>query len=413
MGSAFGDSVELRAAAAVYGRGRETARPLLMGSVKTNIGHLECAAGMASLIKSVLAMNHGLIPRHLHFDEPNPHLDWDDHPVRVTSQATPWPRHPDRAPLAGISAFGFTGANVHVVVEGHGAPDDAFPVPVEAPPAGSAQAVPAVAPVAKTFTPRVTRLLPLSGKTGEALQELADRYLSWLDVHAGARTAEESALTPMRADMAWTAGVGRSHFAHRAAIAFHDVASLRDGLLALREDGGRAQPVASTTPTKVAFAYAGQASSCLGAGWTLYECEPAVREVLDRCDAIMREERGASLLDEMFGRGRGEKKGKTARHGRAPRSTPFNARSRRCGGAWGSGRPWRSGRMWERSRRRRRPTCSAWKMGCGWLPPRAPGPMRGLEHAPPESARDAAEDRSRGHLAGAAVTCAGQRRHGA
>ena len=306
MGSAFGDSVELRAAAAVYGRGRETARPLLMGSVKTNIGHLECAAGMASLIKSVLAMNHGLIPRHLHFDEPNPHLDWDDHPVRVTSQATPWPRYPDRAPLAGISAFGFTGANVHVVVEGHGAPDDAFPVPVEAPPAGSAQAVPAVASVAKTFTPRVTRLLPLSGKTGEALQELADRYLSWLDVHAGARTAEESALTPMLADMAWTAGVGRSHFAHRAAIAFHDVASLRDGLLALREDGGRAQPVASTKPTKVAFAYAGQASSCLGAGWTLYECEPAVREVLDRCDAIMREERGASLLDEMFGRGREE-----------------------------------------------------------------------------------------------------------
>ena len=306
MGSAFGDSVELRAAAAVYGRGRETARSLLMGSVKTNIGHLECAAGMASLIKSVLAMNHGLIPRHLYFDEPNPHLDWDDLPVRVTSEATPWPRYPDRAPLAGISAFGFTGANVHVVVEGHGAPDDTFPVPVEALPAGSAQAVPAVSSVAETFTPRATRLLPLSGKTGEALQELADRYLSWLDVHAGALTADDSAQAPMLADMAWTAGVGRSHFAHRAAILFHDVASLRDGLLAVRGNGCRAQPVASTTPTKVAFAYAGQASSCLGASRTLYECEPAVREVLDRCNAIMREERGASLLDEMFGRGREE-----------------------------------------------------------------------------------------------------------
>ena len=307
MGSALGDSVELRAAAAVYGRGRETARPLLVGSVKTNIGHLECAAGMASLIKSVLAMNHGLIPRHLHFDEPNPHLDWDDLRVRVTSEATPWPRHPDRAPLAGISAFGLTGANVHVLVEGHGAPEDAFPVPVEAPPAGSAQAVPAVASVAETFTPRATRLLPLSAKTGEALQELADRYLSWLDAHAGALAAEDSALAPMLADMAWAAGVGRSHFAHRAAIVFHDAASLRDGLRALREDGGQAQPVASTAPTKVAFAYAGQGSSCLGAGRTLYECEPTVREVLDRCDAIMRKERGASLLDEVFGRGRGEK----------------------------------------------------------------------------------------------------------
>ena len=307
MGSAFGDSVELRAAAAVYGRRRESARPLLMGSVKTNIGHLECAAGMASLIKSVLAMNHGLIPKHLHFDEPNPHLDWDDLPVRVASEATPWPRHPDRAPLAGISAFGFTGANVHVVVEGHGVPDDAVPVSVEAPPAGSPQAVPAVASVAETFTLRATRLLPLSAKTGEALQELADRYLSWLDMHAGTLTAEDSALAPMLADMAWTAGVGRSQFAHRAAIVFHDVASLRDGLLALREDGGRARPAASTTPTKVAFAYAGQASSCLGASRTLYECEPAVRQVLDRCDAIMREERGASLLDQMFGHGRGEK----------------------------------------------------------------------------------------------------------
>ena len=306
MGSAFGDSVELRAAAAVYGRGRETERPLLMGSVKTNIGHLECAAGMASLIKSVLAMNHGVIPRHLHFDEPNPHLDWDDLRLRVASEATPWPRYPDRAPLAGISAFGLTGANAHVVVEGHGVPDAAFPAAADEPPAGSAQAVPAAVSVAETFRPRTARLLPLSGSSGEALQELADRYLSWLDQHAGALTAEDSALPPMLADMAWTAGVGRSHLAHRAAIAFHDVASLRDGLLALREDGGRAKSVAPATPTRVAFAYAGQASSCLGAGWALYECEPAAREVLDRCDAIMREERGASLLDEMFGRGRGE-----------------------------------------------------------------------------------------------------------
>ena len=308
MGSAFGDSVELRAAAAVYGRGRETARPLLMGSVKTNIGHLECAAGMAGLIKSVLAMNHGLIPRHLHFHEPNPHLDWDDLGLQVTSEATPWPRSPDRAPLAGISAFGLTGANVHVVVEGHGMTHGAYPVAADTPRVGSAQAVAASASVAETFTPRAARLLPLSGKTAEALQELADRYLCWLDLHAGALTTDDdSTMAPTLADMAWTAGVGRNHFAHRAAIAFHDVASLRDGLLALRGDGGRAQPAASATPTRVAFAYAGQAASCLGAGRTLYECEPAVRGVLDRCDAIMREERGASLLDEILRHGHGEK----------------------------------------------------------------------------------------------------------
>ena len=103
----------------------------------------------------------------------------------------------------------------------------------------------------------------------------------------------------MLADMAWTAGVGRSHFDYRAGVVFGDVASLRDGLKTLAEVEERSQPLAAT---KVAFAYTGEGSQWVGMGQALYECEPVVRAVLDRCDAILREERGASLLDAMFDR---------------------------------------------------------------------------------------------------------------
>ena len=293
-GSALGDPIEVQAAAAVYGRGREADRPLLIGSVKTNIGHLETAAGVAGLIKTVLAMKRGLIPRQLHFRDPNPHLDWERLPVRVTAEDTDWPLRPDRPPRAAVSAFGVSGTNAHVVVEGYEAADGA------ALPAGSAQPVTVSEPLAdlplaeEGFTGRGMRFLPLSGKEDGALRDLARQYSSWLDEHADAGTAEA-----VLADMAWTAGVGRSHFDYRAGVVFGDVASLRDGLKTLVEGEERPQPVAAT---KVAFAYTGEGSQWVGMGQALYECEPVVRAVLDRCDAILREERGASLLDVMFGR---------------------------------------------------------------------------------------------------------------
>ena len=121
-GTELGDSIELRALASVYGRGRDAERPLLMGSVKTNIGHTEWAAGMASLIKAVLAMHRGVIPPHLHFRDPNPNFDWERMPVRVTSDTTPWPTPSDRPPLSAVNAFGLSGANAHVVLEGYGKP---------------------------------------------------------------------------------------------------------------------------------------------------------------------------------------------------------------------------------------------------------------------------------------------------
>ncbi|MCY4644059.1 MAG: type I polyketide synthase, partial [Bacteriovoracales bacterium] len=118
-GSPLGDPIEVQAAATVYGEGRGWDRPLLMGSVKGNIGHLESAAGMAGLIKTVLSIKRKIIPRQLHFNRPSPQLNWDLWPVRVVAQMEDWPLENDRHPLAGISAFGLSGANAHVIIEGH------------------------------------------------------------------------------------------------------------------------------------------------------------------------------------------------------------------------------------------------------------------------------------------------------
>ena len=116
-GTGLGDPIELQAAAAVLCAGRPADRPLLLGSVKTNIGHLEAAAGVAGLIKVVLAMQHGIIPPHLHFQRPNDHIRWEELPVAVTAAPTPWGRDRKR-PVAAVSSFGFSGTNAHVILEG-------------------------------------------------------------------------------------------------------------------------------------------------------------------------------------------------------------------------------------------------------------------------------------------------------
>ena len=301
-GSELGDPIEVQAAAAVYGRERDGDRPLLIGSVKTNIGHLESAAGVAALIKVVLAMRRGLIPKHLHFSDPNPHLDWDRLPVRVVSEATDWPSAPDRPPLAGVSAFGISGTNAHVVVEGYGNPADGAPAPEGVPQPVAVPLPGAVAALPQpgdTLTARGTRLLPLSGKSAPSLRMLAGRYLAWLDEREPALAADGSAPGPALSDLAWTAGVGRSHFDHRAAVAFEDCGSLREGLQAVAAADGDCEPV---TPTKVAFAYAGRGNGWIGTGEALYASEPAVRAVLDRCEEVFGDVRNASLLDVMFGR---------------------------------------------------------------------------------------------------------------
>ena len=118
-GTEAGDPIELQAAAAVYGAGRDPGRPLLGESVKTNIGHLEPASGIAGFIKTMLAMRRRIIPAHLHFRTPNPRLDWGRLPVRIATEPTEWPRLDDKPMLAGVSAYGMSGTNSHVVIQGY------------------------------------------------------------------------------------------------------------------------------------------------------------------------------------------------------------------------------------------------------------------------------------------------------
>src|SRR5690606_40249073 len=115
-GTPLGDPIEVQALGAVLGEGRSAAQALPIGSVKTNIGHLEAAAGLAGVVKTVLAMQRGEIPPHLHFQRGNPHIAWAALPVAVPTQATPWPAAEGRR-FAGVSAFGFSGTNAHAVLE--------------------------------------------------------------------------------------------------------------------------------------------------------------------------------------------------------------------------------------------------------------------------------------------------------
>ena len=196
-GSAFGDAVEMNAAATVYGTGRRDERPLLVGSVKTNIGHLECASAVAGLIKTVLAMNQGQIPKHLHLSEPSEQIDWDRLPVRVTTDMTDWPVTAGRPRLAGVNSFAISGANAHLVLEGYDTP------PGEAP-----------ATTGEVQPEHRMRLLPLSAHSEEALRELAAGFLSWLDERVRklpARATPRHRCWPTwRGPQAWDVPISRS-----------------------------------------------------------------------------------------------------------------------------------------------------------------------------------------------------------
>ena len=307
-GTAVGDPIEIDAVAAVYGRARTADNPLLIGSVKTNVGHLESAAGVAGLMKAVLVVNQGVIPKHLHFEDPNPRVDWDGLPLKITSEMIDWPDDRRRPRLAGVNSFGISGTNAHLVVEEHhGSEERSEAIRGTDEVAGRGMAVEVALPDGLSHlavpeqesAPRRSRLLPISGKSPAALRELAARYLNWLSERENEFSSDSAALESSLSDMAWTAGVGRSHFDVREGVVFRDAGSLRAQLEALAA-GEESAPRCGAA--RVAFAYTGQGSQWIGMGQTLYESEPVARAVLDRCEAVFVEERGASLLDVMFGR---------------------------------------------------------------------------------------------------------------
>jgi acyl transferase domain-containing protein/acyl carrier protein len=268
-GTALGDPVELRAAWRVLGPGRHPGNPLHVGSVKSNVGHCESAAGIVGVIKTVLALRHGVIPANLHFDTPNPHVPWADMDVRVVDAPLAWPAG-DEPRIAGVSGFGFTGTNGHVVLSE--APDDDRPA----------------APGGARHEPL---LLPLSAPDAPGLERLGDAWQRWLTDTADGAVATAAA----------TAGAGRAHFPYRRALLGHDRTQL---LTALRGAPARSGPARAP---RIAFLFSGQGSQYHGMGRELYETEPVFRDVFDACDRVLAPALGASLAElTLYGTERAE-----------------------------------------------------------------------------------------------------------
>ena len=276
-GTPLGDPIEVQAAAAVYGAGRQPNRPLLIGSAKTNIGHLESAAGVAGLIKVVLSLQHEMLPQNLHFHHPSSHIPWDSLPVHVVDEPTPWPAS-ERPRRAGVSSFGFTGTNAHVLIE-------------EAPQLSAADEIADDPTTAQTEAP-LSAVLPLSARSADGLVALAQRYADWLDEHP------ESGF----ADVCFTAGVGRSHFEHRAAVVADSVTEARmllDDLVANRQRPGVLRGQCTDPPTTAWF-FPGQGSQYPGMARELFESEPVFADTVRQCARAVDPMLPRPLLDVMF-----------------------------------------------------------------------------------------------------------------
>lgn len=271
-GTVLGEPIEVGALDAVYGKNRSPDHPLLIGSVKTNIGHLEAASGIASLMKVVLAMQHNQIPAHLHFQDPNPHIEWDQLSLQVATKPTVWQRG-EQPRLAGVSAFGFSGTNAHLILED-----------------------PPLLPEPPNEVERPLHLLTLSAKTESALQQLIKHYHQYL-------TANPNLNLP---DLCFSANVGRSHFSFRLAIIAASVPELQQKLTDVQTKPETSPIAKVASPPKIAFLFPGEGSDYPEMGRQLYETQPTFRQTLDHCSEICQSYWEQPLIEWMYSTGERE-----------------------------------------------------------------------------------------------------------
>jgi len=284
-GTLLGDPIEAKALAGVVARDRDPEHPLLVGSVKSNVGHLEAAAGVTGLIKAALMLHHRYVPASLHYERPNPHIPFADLHLRVADHAQPWP-DPSRRLVAGVSSFGFGGTNAHLVLAEAPAP---APVPA-----------PAVAADGETRAEAAPRpeLRTLSARSPEALTALAERYAHFLATDGAGLTARE---------VAAVAALRRSDHDHRLAAVATSAAGWREVLEASARAEERPGLSAGSRRVgrrpEVAFVFAGQGPRWWPLGADLLD-EPVVRDTLRECDAILRRHVDWSLIDVLTAAGR-------------------------------------------------------------------------------------------------------------
>jgi acyl transferase domain-containing protein/NADP-dependent 3-hydroxy acid dehydrogenase YdfG/acyl carrier protein len=265
-GTAVGDPVEIEAAGQALAAAGVTG-PCPLGSIKTNLGHTESAAGVAGLIKAALALRHRRVPASLHFETPNPKIEWEKYPVRVAVEPLDWSHAPGRL-LAGVSSFGITGTNAHLVLE---------------------EAEQAVAPVPD----KGEYLLPVSARTPEAMREQLRNY----------RDEIESGSSALR-DICYTAGARRNHHEYRAAIRGGNRAEMVENLTAAiagEEREGVAIGQTAAREQKIVFIAPGQGSQWVGMTRELFARNAAFRDVFLACEEAIFAETGWRLTERLLG----------------------------------------------------------------------------------------------------------------
>jgi len=276
-GTAVGDPIEAHALAEALCADRPADAPLIIGSVKTNVGHLETAAGVVGLVKALLVLKHRQIPANLHFETPNPNIDFEGLKMRVNTTLEPFPE--TKGPrLVGVNSFGFGGANAHVILE-------------EAPPLPHREH--AEKPTERSWP------VVLSARSEEALRGTALQLARWIDERAHANGD-----APVLPDLVYSLGARRNHHQHRLTLVTNSMSELVQELdaFAVKQESVKARttftPRPETAP-RIGFVMSGQGPQWWGMGRELMKHEPVFRETMERCAAAMKPHARFSLLEEL------------------------------------------------------------------------------------------------------------------